>query len=399
MPKRIAKALLTATVAISIGRLVGLSMNRRFGLASAATARDHCGCRPAGRTSLARIALCAAILVLAAGNACAQGVSFRGRTVTMVIGYAAGGGTDAAGRLIAALLARHLPGDPTVIVQNVPGADGMTAMNLFVQQPRTDGTLVTMGSGSQAEPTHYRRPQSRFDPTRFVFVGGGGRAGAALVIGKSAEARLADPAAEPAIMGTTSGAPRTNMEMAAWGREFLGWNLKWVAGYRGTNDVFLALDRGEVDMTSSSNLAPVAKLIASGRFKVLVQSGALKEGRLVGRPDFGDAPLLPVLLAGRIKDPVAVAAFDYWMTVHSGPDKWLALPPATPEPVAAAYREAFRRMLADPDFIERSRKLNEDFTPMFDAEVATWMQALARAPDNAISFMAEMTRRQGARGE
>jgi tripartite-type tricarboxylate transporter receptor subunit TctC len=337
--------------------------------------------------------------LLAASGASAEPVSFNGKIVTMIIGYASGGGTDISGRLIASFLGRQLPGEPAVIVQNVPGADGLTAMNYFVQQVKPDGLTLTMGSGSQAEPTHYRKPQSHFDPTNFIFIGGAGRGGSALVINRDAEKRLYDRDAAPVTMGTTSGAPRSNMEMAAWGREFLGWNLKWVVGYRGTSDVFLALERGEIDMTATSNVAPIAKLLATGRFKILVQSGGMREGRLHPRPEFGDAPLLPVLIEGKIKDPIAAKSFDYWLGVHSGPDKWLALPPQTPQPLVTIYRDAFQRMTNDPDFIARSRTIADDFTPIGYADVEHWMKNLGATPDAAIDYISFMLRRQVARGE
>jgi tripartite-type tricarboxylate transporter receptor subunit TctC len=336
-------------------------------------------------------------VVLAPANA-AEPPNFKGKTITMIIGYAPGGGTDLSGRLLASFLGRYLPGEPTIVVQNIPGADGMTSMNYFVQQTKPDGLTLTMGSGSQAEPTHYRKPLSRFDPTKFGFIGGIGRGGSAVMINKQAEARLAGQGA-PAIMGTTSGAPRSNMEMAAWGREFLGWNLKWVIGYRGTNDLFLALERGEIDMSATGNLVPLVKLMASGRFKLLVQSGLLKDGRLTTRSEFTDAPLISTLVAGRIADPIAARAFDYWMAVHAGPEKWLALPPQAPEPIIAAYRDAFDKTILDPEFVERSRKVADDFTPLGYRDVETWMQTLGATPDDAIAFISAMTRRQGAGAE
>jgi hypothetical protein len=136
-------------------------------------------------------------------------------------------------------------------------------------------------------------------------------------------------------MGTTVGAFPLDMQMAAWGREFLGWNLKWVPGYRGTGELFMALRRGEIDMTATGNVAPIAKLLATGTFKILVQAGSGKDGRHVARAEFGDAPLMPVMIAGRIKDPIAAKGFDYWMTISSGPEKWLALPPRTSEACGA----------------------------------------------------------------
>jgi tripartite-type tricarboxylate transporter receptor subunit TctC len=338
-----------------------------------------------------------AALCLAAAGASAQPVSFRGKSITMIIGYPAGGGTDISGRLIASALGKHLPGEPIVTTQNVPGAEGMTALNFFVRQTKPDGLTLTMGSGSQADPTHYRKPQSHYDPTKFIFVGGVGRGGSALIINRAAESRLYAREAVPVIMGTTSGAPRTAMQMAAWGKEFLGWNLKWVLGYRGTNELFVALDRGEIDMTSTSNISLFAGLIAAGKSKILVQSGTMRLGRLSPRAEFADAPLMPMLLQGAIKDPIAAASFAYWLTVHSGPDKWLALPPDTPKAVASVYRDAFSRMVIDPEFIERSKKAADDFTPISYADVEVWMKALASTPSPSLEFIAAMMRGQGVK--
>ena len=294
-----------------------------------------------------RLPCCSIALSLAVAALAAEPVSFKGRTITMVIGYAPGGGTDLSGRLIASYLGSRLPGNPAVIVQNVPGADGLTEMNYFVQQVRPDGFTLTMGSGSQSEPTHYRTPQAHFDPTRFAFIGGVGRGGSALVITRDAEARLYDKSTPPVIMGSTSGAPRSNMEMAAWGKEFLGWNLKWVTGYRGTSDVFLALERGEIDMTATGTIAPIAKLLDTGRYKILVQTGSLRDGNFVAREDFGGAPLIPVLMDRKIKDPIAQQAFNYWLDLHSGAEKWLALQPDAPRPMLDAYRVAFDAAVRD----------------------------------------------------
>jgi tripartite-type tricarboxylate transporter receptor subunit TctC len=334
-----------------------------------------------------------------ATSAVAEPLSFRGKTITMIVGFASGGGTDLAARLIASVLGKYLPGEPSVVVQNVPGAEGLTALNYFVQQVKPDGLTLVMGSGSEAEPTHYRKPQSRFDPTKFAFVGGAGRGGSALVIKRQVESRLYRNDAPPVIMGSTSSSFRSNMHMAAWGRELLGWNLRWVAGYRGTSELFIALERGEIEMTATSNIAPIAKILTDGNFKILVQSGALRDGKIAARAEFGNAPLMPVLVSGRIKDPVAAEGFDYWMTIHTGPDKWLALPPATPELVVHGYREAFRHAIDDPEFHERSRKLTDDFTPVFHEDVAAWMKKMAATPQAALEFVSAMIGRQGMKSD
>src|SRR5262245_13048226 len=344
-----------------------------------------------------RLLACLAVLLLASSNALAQPLSLKGKTVTMIIGYPAGGGTDTAGRLVASVLGRYLPGEPTVVPQNVPGAEGMTALNFFVQQVKPDGLTLTMGSGSQAEPSHYRIPQSRFDPTTFAFIGGAGRGGSALVINKAAEHRLYAKDGPPVVMGTTSGAFRSNMHMAAWGKEFLDWNLRWVTGYRGTSDLFVALDRGEIDMTATSNITPIARMLATGRFKILVQSGAFKDGKLIPRAEFGDAPMMPMMVEGIPKNPLGAKGFEYWMTIHSGPDKWLALPPRSPPAYVDAYRDAFPKLVADGEFIERTKKIADDFTPVPFAEVETWIKKMGGTPPEVLDFIAVMIRGQGVK--
>src|SRR5258705_5154341 len=81
--------------------------------------------------------------------ALAQGSAlFHGKTITVIIGFAAGGGTDTFGRMTANFFAQYLPGSPTVIVRNVPGADGITAMNYFVEQTAADGYSITMAAST-----------------------------------------------------------------------------------------------------------------------------------------------------------------------------------------------------------------------------------------------------------
>src|SRR5262249_13527920 len=203
------------------------------------------------------IALTLGFASLLAGTAAARAhapVSFRGKTIVVIVGSPAGGGTDASARLIASLMANYLPGKPAVLVRNIPGAQGITAMNYFVKQVAPDGLTVIMASTTQADPLLYRKPQAQFDPTTFGFVGGVGRGGTVLLPRKEAEMRLHDKRAGPAVMGALGGVPRSGMQITAWGIEFLGWNAKWVLGYRGTSDLMIALERGEIDMTSTANL-------------------------------------------------------------------------------------------------------------------------------------------------
>ena len=338
------------------------------------------------------------VALLACSSAVAQPLSVKGKTVTMIIGFAAGGGTDLAGRLIAAHLGKYLPGQPNVIVQNMPGAEGMTAMNFFGNQVKPDGLTITMGSGSVADPLNFRKPQAKYDPSKFLFVGGTGRGGTLTVINKEHEANLTDKSKPQVIMGSPGGAPRSGVLVTAWGIEFLGWNAKWVVGYKGTNDLFTALERGEIDMAATSSTHMVEKLLKTGKFKIVTQSGTIKDGQLLPRSDFPDAPLLPKMLEGKIADPIARQSFEYWASLESK-DKWLALPPGTADDVVKAYREAFVKMSDDADFTARAKAMAEDFTPTSWQDLQSWIKTMADTPDESIRFLSVMLGHQGVKTE
>lgn len=338
-------------------------------------------------------------LSLATTAALAQeAVSFSGKTITVIVGSPAGGGTDASARLIASLLASHLPGKPGTLVRNIPGAQGITAMNYFVKQVVPDGLTLMSASTTQADPLLYRKPQSQFDPTTFSFVGGVGRGGTVMLIRKNAEPRLYDKNAAPVIMGALGGVPRSGMLTTAWGIEYLGWNAKWVVGYRGTNELMIALERDEIDMTSTANLFQIQKFLETGRFKILSQSGTLQKGGTVPRPEFGNAPLFAALAHGKIKDPIVQNAFEYWATMTSL-DKWFALPPKTPEALVRAHRAAYEVASSGSDFADLGKKISEDLEPMAHDDVTFLIDRLGRTPPEAVAAISAILRKQGIEAE
>lgn len=329
-----------------------------------------------------------------AGGAAAQSVSFKDKTVTMIIGYPPGGGTDASGRLIAQFLTKHMPGSPALVVRNMPGAEGITSLNYFVEQVKPDGLTITMGSSVQIDPLSVRVPQVHYDPAKFHYIGGVGRGGSMIIADLEGMKRIIDPKGEPAIVGSIGGVPRSTMQTVAWGMEHLGWNGKWVVGYRGTSDVMIALERGEVNVTSTGNMFQLEKLLQTGKFKILAQTGTLQDGKVVPRPEFADAPLFPDLMKGKIKDPIVEKAFAYWQSLVAA-DKWLALPPNVPADVIKTYDGAFEKLMKDPEFSAMGKKISEDFEPMSRVDVEFLVKTLTDTPNEALGYMKEMLRRQG----
>jgi tripartite-type tricarboxylate transporter receptor subunit TctC len=338
-------------------------------------------------------ALAALVLTAAMPAGAAEAPSFKDKTLTMIVGDTPGGGTDAFARLAAAHLGLTLPGKPTFIVRNMPGAGGVVALNFFANQVKPDGLTVITGSGTQSDPLHYRAVNALYDLAKLEFLGGAERAGTILLISTEALPRLTDKAQAPVTMGALT-AIRSGMQMTLWGTEYLGWNTRWVTGYAGNSELLLALERGEFDMTSLSDPDKARELIATGRFQALAQSGALVDGKLAPQPAFGSAPLLSELIGARITAPVARTAFEYWKNITLV-GQWLALPPGTPQQAVAAYRSAFHATMLDPDFRRTAIKIDPGLVEMSPADVLDLMQRLAATPQEALDYMQTLQKKQG----
>src|SRR5262245_59345809 len=270
-------------------------------------------------------------------------LSFAGKTITMTIGFSAGGGVDLYGRTLGRHLARYLPGHPGLIVLNQLGAGGVVALNDWANKAEPNGLFPTIGAQSQIDPDVIRT-RAKYDPTTFNYVGGLAAYSQGLFVNKDAVARLYDKSAQPVAMGLVGSTLRSGNYQVLWGAASLGWNVRWIRGYTGTAELRQALERGEIDMSTFGASSDIDYLIRSGRFVVVSQSGTVKDGNQVARASLGHAPIMAALVKGRIKDALARKAFDYGEYV-SQVGMWLALPPRTPERIVAAYGNAFAATL------------------------------------------------------
>jgi hypothetical protein len=328
----------------------------------------------------------------------ADAVSFKDKTVTMIIADAPGGGTDATGRLAAVFLAKHLPGEPSVVPRNMPGASGMTALNGFVRQSKPDGLTILNAPNTPVDPLNYRNANVTYDLSKFHYIGGMWRGGTVMLINAEAEKRLYDKSLPPVVMGSIAAVPRSGNQITLWAIEYLGWNAKWVVGYPGTNEVMLALENGEVDMTATGNIFLIKDIVSRGKFKILNQSGAMEGGKITPRPDFGDAPLFTDQMAGKISDPVAKEAFAYWEAINAL-DKWVALPPDTPKDIIDTYRETYRKIAADPEFLKVGERISAEFAPVRYQDVEALVTTLVSTSPEAAEYMKVLMRKQGLRIE
>ena len=211
--------------------------------------------------------------------------SFKGKTVRMIIGYPVGGGTDQTARLIARFLQRYLPDEPSIVAQNMPGADGMQAMNYMAQQVVADGLTLFAGSASPVMPQVVHGASGVFyDPSKFFYVGGIANTGTVMVATRDAQRRLMGGSGEPVALAQVGGV-RTGGQMVVWGVAYLGWKVRWVSGYAGTSETTLALRKGEVDMADTADAKSIRGLIGEN-FVGVVQSGVFAQGKLQRRAGF-----------------------------------------------------------------------------------------------------------------
>jgi len=351
------------------------------------------------RSATFYVAICsAAVLTLACGStrhpAQAEDVTFAGKTINMTIGFAAGGGVDLYGRTLGRYLAQRLPGNPSIVVHNRPGAGGVVALNDWSARAEPNGLNVTIGAQSQTDPDALNRTRAKFDPATFKIVGGLGAYSQGLFVRNDAVQRLTNKSAEPVIIGMVGSTLRGGTYQVLWGAAFLGWNVKWVVGYHSTGEVRQALERGEIEMATFGATKDFEYVLNTGKVTAISQTGQVQDGKRVKRPTLGDAPIFSELVREKIHDPEARRAFNYWEDV-SQIGMWLALPPRTPQEIVDTYVKAFEATNNDPAFQNEYSKIDPDSIVASKTDIEKQISKLAKVSPETLKFIEGELRRQG----
>jgi tripartite-type tricarboxylate transporter receptor subunit TctC len=312
-------------------------------------------------------------------------VSFKGQTVSLIVNSNPGGGTDLQARLLGGTIAKHLPGGPRIVFNNMPGGGGIKANNYFVEQVKRDGRTMISGARSVLSPLVLRSPGVKFNTGDYEFVGGSERLSTIVLIRNSVKDRLTDRKAEPVVFGDIDG-ERTGFLITVWGREFLGWNVKSVIGYSGTSQMLLAARSGELDMIGNQNAFIVQPFIKEAGYSPIAQMGVRGDGgKMVAAPAMAAVPVFNDMILPRLKGE-ALAAYNVWLNDQLV-DKWVALPPGTPAEIVAAYRDAYAKAGNDPELLARTEKeFGEDFSPISGEELSRIAKALASTKDADLQF-------------
>ncbi len=344
------------------------------------------------RKTISVVASIAAAAAMQAGTAGAQ--NYEGKTLNMLIASNAGGGTDRIGRLFGLYLEKHLPGKPKIVYRNFGAGGGkIRAANHFALKTKADGYSLMQTDSSVAQPHIVRRKVSQFDPAKFEAIGGFNAGGSVIFIRKGQIERLTK-SGDPVIVGATSGS-RSWQAMLVWGKEYLGWNVKWIPGYKGTREMMKALRQGEIDVMATASSKRIDGLLKDGVIDIVAQEGVGYGTKYQARGAYPKAPVFPQMLEKKGISKLAWEGYNSWIG-SSQVDKWLALPPGTPKAHVAAYRKAFDDVVADKAFIKLLHKtFSKDAVIIKGAEVAEIVASIQTVSNEAIAHAAKLRKKFG----
>ena len=290
---------------------------------------------------------------------------FAGKTITLIAGTDAGGGFSIYGRMIGKHLGRHIPGRPTVVVKNMPGAGGSVAAAFMHNIAPKDGTTIASVSPNAILGKLFGKSQGQYDPTRFAYLAGAERGTRlCMTFHHSKVKTFADAQSQKAVIGVTSaGSPTT--EYAALHRNAAGAKFELVSGYKGPPELFLAMERGEIDgvcgLDWSALKSQQPDWLREKKLNLLVQDSLspLPELAALGVP----TPW------SYMKDAVDRQAAELLVGFEQSFGKAYFAPPEVPATEVRALREAFAAVLKDPELLADAEKLRVEIAAQSGEDV------------------------------
>ena len=305
-----------------------------------------------------------AALLAAAAEVCAQPAEpfFARKTVTITIGYTAGGSYDLYGRLVARHLGKHIPGQPTVIAQNMPGAGSLKAANYLYEVAPKDGTALGVIVESAALEQALANPGAQYDAARFSYIGRVATSNNIFMQWHTAKVQsLADARRmESSLAGTGPGSIADTVPKLL--NALTGTRFKLVTGYPASTEAMLAMERGEVDGASSSWAAvKVGKQawLREGKIRIILQTAPERIAELPDAPslaEFGDNEI----------DRQVFAIYASGSAIGRS----VLGPPGIPADRVQLLRDAFQAMVKDPEFTADIGRLNVELDPLSGTQLA-----------------------------
>jgi tripartite-type tricarboxylate transporter receptor subunit TctC len=327
---------------------------------------------------------CAGIMALvgigvAAVSARADQVAdfYHGKTLNLIIGTSSGNDYDTRGRLLARHLSHHLPGEPTIIPQNMPGVGGVKAANYLATIAPHDGTTLHMIMSNMMSSEAIGAQGVQFDTRKFFWVGTTSSTPNVTVSWyKSGITSIEQLKTQQLIVGAPNGTAGVLYVTAMNG--LIGTKFKLVTGYPGGNEVNLAMERGEIDGRASNSWASWKSThpdwVKDKKIIVLVQVG------LKRAPDLAAVPLLNELAKNDMDRQVLT-----FLSADTAIARSLVTTPDTPPERVAALRRAFDATMRDPEFLAEADKALLDIDPMTGEEAQKIADSIVNTPPDVVA--------------
>ena len=338
------------------------------------------------RTGLAGAIL--GVLVLAQ-PAQADAISdfYKGKTVSIVVGHQAGTGFDVYARVLQRHLSKHIPGNPTVIVQNMVGASGLTAANWVANIAPKDGTVMATMVYSVAFERLFGNDKAKYDPAQLNWIGNMEQSVAICGVTKASSiAKFDDLLTKEAVFGAT-GATGPLGKLAQAVRRLTGAKLKVVYGYKGSADVKLAMNRGEVVGICGLPLSTVKSFwgdeYRKGEFKPIIQLSGKPHPELKGLPHIDSY--------AKTDEDRQVFGITFGAQALG---RFFFSPPGQPAARTKALRDALMAAMKDKDFLADAEKTKIDIEPMTGDEVAALVARYTSASPAVVARAKQATAKE-----
>lgn len=300
---------------------------------------------------------------------------YRGRTINVIVGNGPGGGYDAYARLLARHMARHVPGAPQIVVQNMPGAGGLKAMLYLADVAPRDGSVF--GTMSRGQPLAPLLGSAKFDGTKLTWIGSVTDESSLCLSWAGSKAKgwrdLLD--GQTLFAGQGPGADPDMFAQAL--NRIMGAKIKLILAYHSTHEISLAMQRGEVEgacgISAGTILAQHAEWLAKSQVNLLLQMAPRKDER------FANVPLVLDVMSGEREKRVMglIVASQAIARPFFGP-------PGVPQARAEALRSAFDKTMADPAFLAEAKRQSMEVRPMTGAQAEMMMRELYATPRDII---------------
>ena len=311
-------------------------------------------------------------MVCVPGISAAQSDFYEGKTIRIIVGFSPGGGYDALARMLSRHMPKYIPGRPTIIVENMTGAGSLLAANHIFKVAKPDGLTFGHFSGGFAYSQVMGQPGIEFDVRKFVFVGAVARDESAIALTKAIGITSMDrwfTAKTPVKLGTTGPGAFGTDNVIKVIKAALNLPIQIISGYKGTADMRLAVESGEIDGTTwgwDSMRGTWQKAIQSGAVKIVLQA--------VPKP-FPDLPQVPLAI-DFAKTADAKQLIEFGIHYPSKITKTLALPPGTPSDRGQILRKALQQTVKDPEFIAEADKAKIGLAPVTAEEMRNIVEGI-----------------------